>query len=276
MNRSVLLIFFYCFISNIWGMELVLLKKDLEQVPLVYYPFCSTKKCHSMRVIIDREDRKYKENDHCLHKILHEIALLPKELRKKIVEYMFIENEFETVNNKATKLFLKTPFLYAITFYQQDKQLLENNIFLLKKPPISDLFCMCSSDKRAIINTIQSQHVTSLVYDMPVYTQEQFDDIKELDKERLEMFFTEREVMVIADESGWRKHAHWIPCILTGLWLASTALVAIVKCSMQDHCSQDVLIPCGISAVCSSVLGGTSSGIIYATVVKKNIRREVF
>lgn len=267
-NRYLLLIGTYCcFVFQTKGMELALKEhkrhklvsyKGEQDIP--FFPLVRSKYLPSIRNILVKHNNVHDD-------LLCKVALLPKELRESIVLKMFDNNSI------ATKVFLKTPFFYAINFVHQDKQLLDKGLFL-KEIALDKLFCSSSQIKKNAISIALSQHPVSLFYDDYVFTQKQIEQIRLLEDQEIDTFFSGAQVMVVEPEATWKKYSYLAPCGCAGVGFVSTGIVATTAC-LAGHCSNFIFIVGGVTVGTSCLLGAIGAGLIYAHVVKNNIRSEV-
>lgn len=241
---------------QIHGMELVIKKQ--KDIP--FFPLVRNKKKPSMRDVIVKNNSAHED-------LLCNVALLPEELRKEIALKMFNNNIV------AAESFLKTPFIYAMTFYHQDKSLLENGFFV-KKMPLDRFFCLSAAHKKNIVEIISSKHPINFFYKNRVLTQEQIEQVRLLDSQGLDGFFTGEEVIVLEPETTWKKYSYGIPCGCAGIGFVSTAIVSTAAC-LSGHCSKFIFVVGGITVASSCILGAVGAGVLYAHVIKKNIHREV-
>lgn len=245
-----------CVLFQAYSMELVLKKQ--KDIP--FFPLVRNKKKPSMRDVIVKNNNAHED-------LLCNVALLPEELREEIALKMFNNNIV------AAESFLKTPFIYAMTFYHQDKSLLENGFFV-KEMPLDRFFCLSAAHKKNIVEIISSKHPINFFYKNCVLTQEQIEQMRLLDSQVLDEFFSGQEVIVLEPETTWKKYSYGIPCGCAGIGFVSTAIVSTAAC-LAGHCSKFIFVVGGITVASSCILGVVGAGVLYAHVIKKNIRREV-
>lgn len=256
-----------CYVFHMRGMELAITKKIhkekfssfvLEDIP--FFPLIRNKKNPAIGDIVIANGVKHQG-------LLCNIAVLPEELREVIILKMFDHNPI------AARVFLRTPFFYAMTFYHENKQLLRERLFI-KEMSLDRLYCWSAEQKKEVMELSQSRHPAHFFYQERVFTQERVAEIRLLDLSVRDDFFVGEEVLVIEPEESWRKYSYVIPCGCAGVGLASTAIVSTAGC-LIGYCSKFIFVFGGITAVTSCMLGAVGAALLYADTIRKNIRREI-
>jgi|SRR4030095_8973245 len=190
----------------------------------LYFEHLSEKKCTDLYAITNNKSLSLLSESFTFN-----VALLPKELTRKIIYLMLDKDEISAI------IFYKIPLFYAYQKYYEARTMIEKSS-LKNNKPIHLLFRLPFEKQKQIMDPLTQSPISAIIYSEIFITKKQKQEIISYPQEIKTEFFTDENIVVIDDEAE-QKYCGTISSItqlgtfiglICGVVASSTAAIMLI------------------------------------------------